>query len=221
MSRIRLLIVDDHEVLRLGLNTLLESEPDIEVVAEAGDAQEALRQTERHRPDVIVMDVRLPGQSGLQACRTIRKRFPDTQVVMLTSYANDAFITEALRSGAAGYVLKQVGGEELIRAVRAASRGEMALDPQTASQVVTRLRELETETEAGAFRELSPREMDVLALVARGMSNKEIGSELNLSDITVRNYVSTILEKLNLNNRIELAVYAVEHNIDEHWRSEN
>jgi two-component system, NarL family, response regulator DevR len=216
MSRIRLLIVDDHEVLRLGLNTLLESEADLEVVAEAGNAEEAIREAERYRPDVVVMDVRLPGRSGLDACKEIRQRFPEIQVVMLTSYTNEDFVDRALRAGAAGYVLKQVGGGELVRAVRAAARGETALDPQTASRVVSRLRELESDAESDAFRDLSPREMDVMRLVAKGKSNKEIGAELNLSDITVRNYVSTMLEKLHLSNRIELAIYAVENNIDEH-----
>ena len=216
MSRIKLLIVDDHEVLRLGLHTLLESESDLDVVAEAGNAEEAVRQAERYRPDVVIMDVRLPGRSGLEACKEIRQRYPEIQVVMLTSYTNEDFVDRALRAGAVGYVLKQVGGEELVRAVRAAARGETALDPQTASRVVSRLRSLETEAEAGAFRDLSPREMDVLALVAKGKSNKETGAELNLSEITVRNYVSTILEKLHLSNRIELAIYAVENNIEDH-----
>lgn len=216
MSRIRLLVVDDHEVVRLGLRTLLEDEAGLEIVAEAGNAEEALRMVERYRPHVVVMDVQLPGRSGLDACRDIRQRFPDVQVVMLTSFANDEFIARALRAGAAGYVLKQVGGDELIRAVRAAARGETALDPQTASRVVSRLKDLEAEVEAGAFRELSPREMDVLALLAQGKSNREIGQALNLSEITVRNYISTILEKLQLNNRIELAIYAVEHHIFDH-----
>ena len=216
MNPIRLLIVDDHEVVRLGLRTLLEEEMDLEIVAEAGNAEEALAMVARYQPAVVVLDVRLPGRSGLEACKDIRQRYPQVQVVMLTSFANDEFITRALRAGAAGYVLKQVGGDELIRAVRAAARGETALDPQTAARVVSRLRSLEAEAEAGAFRELSPREMDVLAWLARGKSNKEIGEVLHLSEITVRNYVSTILEKLHLNNRIELAIYAVENHIFEH-----
>ena len=216
MSKLRLLVVDDHEVVRLGLKTLLEDEPDLEIVAEAGSAEEALAMVERHLPDVVIMDVRLPGRSGLEACREIRKRFSEVQVVMLTSSANDEFVSQALRAGASGYVLKQVGGDELTRAVRAAARGETALDPQTAARVVSRLRQLEAEAELGAFRDLSPREMDVLALLARGKSNKEIGGALNLTEITVRNYVSTILEKLNMNNRIELAIYAVENHIFEH-----
>ncbi len=215
-NRIRLLIVDDHEVVRLGLRTLLADEPDLEVVAEAGTAEEALVQVANHHPDVVVLDIQLPGRSGLEACHDIRRQFPETQVVILTSHGGDSFAEQALRAGAAGYVLKQVGNEELVRAVRAARRGEIALDPKTATKVVARLKDLQTRAESSAFRDLSQRELDVLALVARGESNREIGQAINLSEITVRNYVSNILEKLHLRNRIELATYAVQHRIEEH-----
>jgi len=215
MSRMRILIVDDHEVVRLGLRILLEDQPEMEVVAEAGDANEALREVERHHPHVAVVDIRLPGRSGLDACKEIHRRFPATRVVILTSAADDDFIVEALRAGASGYVLKQVGGEELVRAVQAAARGETALDPQTAARVVTRLRDLETRAEADSLRALSPREKDVLVLVAGGKSNKEIGAALNLSEITVRNYVSNVLDKLGLANRVELATFAVTHHLIE------
>lgn len=215
MSQIRLLIVDDHEVVRLGLRTLLEGEEDLTVVAEAGTAEEALIQTAHHRPDVVVLDIQLPGRSGLDACRDIRKQFPQTQVVMLTSSVNENFALEALRAGAAGYVLKQVGNDELVRAIRAAHNGETALDPKTAARLVVRLNELQKKTEADAFRDLSPREMDVLLLVSRGASNKEIGAELNLSEITARNYVTALMEKLHLRNRVELAAYAIRNHIEE------
>ena len=213
MSRVRILIVDDHEVVRLGLRILFEDQPDIDVVAEAGDAGTALLEADRYRPHVAVVDINLPGRSGLEVCREIRQRFPDTRVVMLTSFADDDFIVAALRAGASGYVLKQVGGGELVRAVQAAARGETALDPQTAARVVARLQELETKAEADALQALSPRERDVLALVAAGKSNKEIGAVLNLSEITVRNYISNMLEKLGLTNRVELAAYAVQHRL--------
>jgi two-component system, NarL family, response regulator DevR len=215
MERIRLLIVDDHAVVRLGLRTLLGDEPDLEVVAEAGSAEEALVQAANHRPDVVVLDIQLPGRSGLEACRDIRRQFPQTQVVILTSHAGEGFAEQALRAGAAGYVLKQVGNDELVRAIRAARRGEMALDPQTSARVLAHLRELESRNEADAFREFSPREMDVLAPLARGKSNAEIGQLLNLSEKTVGNYVSNMLEKLGLHNRIELAAYAFEHHLFE------
>jgi len=215
MSQIRLLIVDDHEVVRLGLRTLLETEPDLRVVAEAGTAEEALVQTANHHPNVVILDIQLPGRSGLDACRDIRQKFPQSQVVMLTSSANENFALEALRAGAAGYVLKQVGGDELVRAVSAAHNGETALDPKTAARLVARLNELQKKTEADAFRDLSQREMEVLNLVARGWSNKEIAQALNLSEITARNYVTNIMEKLHLRNRVELAAYAIRNHIEE------
>ena len=213
MSRIRILIVDDHEVVRLGLRILLEGQSEMEVVAEAGNADEALREVERHRPHVAVVDIHLPGRSGLEACQEIRRRFPDTRVVILTSFADDDFIAEALRVGASGYVLKQVGGDELVRAVQATARGETALDPQTAARVVARLRDLETKAEADVFRNLSVREKEVLRLIAKGRSNKEIGAALSLSEITVRNYISNVLDKLGLANRVELAAFATTHHL--------
>ncbi len=220
MSRIRILIVDDHEVVRLGLRILMEDQPDMEVVAEAGDADQALREVERHRPNVAIVDIRLPGRNGLEVCKEIRQNYPDTRVVILTSQADDDFIVEALRVGASGYVLKQVGGDELIRAVLAASRGETALDPQTAARVVARLSDLESKAEADVFRDLSPRERDVLLLVAEGQSNKEIGAALNLSDNTVRNYISNMLGKLNLSNRVELAAFATSHHLIDSSRND-
>lgn len=216
MERIRLLIVDDHEVVRLGLRTLLSDEPDLDVVAEAGTAEDALLQVAKYSPDVVILDIQLPGRSGLDACRDIRRQFPNTQVVILTSHGGESFAEQALRAGAAGYVLKQVGNDELVRAVRTARRGEIALDPRTAAKVVARLNTLQTQAERNAFHDLSPRELDVLALVAKGESNKEIGLVLNLSEITVRNYVSNLLEKLHLRNRIELATFAVQNRLDEY-----
>ena len=215
MNRIRLLIVDDHEVVRLGLRTLLTDEPDLEVVAEAGTAEEALVQVANHHPDVVILDIQLPGRSGLEACQEIRKKFPETHVVILTSHGGEGFAEQALRTGAAGYVLKQVGNEELVRAIRAAQRGEMALDTRTATQVVTRMKDLQAQSEANAFRNLSPRELDVLAPLARGKTNAEIGQQLHLSEKTVGNYISNIFEKLGLKNRIELAAYAFEHHLFE------
>jgi DNA-binding NarL/FixJ family response regulator len=216
MSQIRILIVDDHALVRLGLRTLLENEADLKVVAEAQDGEEALVQIENHRPDVVVLDIQLPGRSGLEVCRDLLKRFPQTRVIMLTSSVKEGFVLDALRAGAAGYVLKQVGNDELVRAVRAAYRGEMALDPKTSAQIVSRLNVLQKQSEGNAFRDLSRREMEVLALLAQGLSNKEIGEQLNLSEITVRNYLTTIMEKLHLHNRVELAVYAVQNHIEEH-----
>ncbi len=215
MRKTRLLIVDDHEVVRVGLRTLLDAEADMEVVAEASSANEALMQVERYRPDVVIMDVRLKGQSGLEACRLIRQRHPETQVIILTSYLNEEFISHALRVGAAGYLLKEVGSSELVRSIRNAASGKAAFDPHTASRMAARLRRLEMNMEENAFKGLSGREMEVLELVSKGKSNREIAEKLSLSQGTVRNYVSSIMEKLGMRNRIELATYAVKHNISE------
>ena len=219
MTKIRLLIVDDHAVVRLGLRTLLSDEPDLEVVAEAGSAEEALKQIESYHPDIVILDIQLPGRSGIEICREIRDLFPATKVVILTSHAGENFLEQAMRAGASGYVLKQVGNEELIRAIRAAHRGEVALDTRTATQVIKSYLEMGKTVDESSFKDLSPREKEVLALVAEGESNKEIGAKLNLTEITVRNYVSNILNKLQLRNRIELAKYAFVHNLKDHMES--
>jgi two-component system, NarL family, response regulator DevR len=213
MTQTRLLIIDDHEVVRLGLRTLLSDFEDFQVVAEAGSAKEGLAAVERVRPQVAIVDIHLPDRNGLDVCREIKLRFPETRVIILTSSASEEFMMEALQAGAVGYVLKNVGNQELVRAIRAAMDGQTALDPQTTAKMVSRLRSLDSKVETDAFRDLSPREMDVLTLVAEGKSNKEIGIALQLRDITVRNYVSNILDKLNLANRVELARYALVHNL--------
>jgi len=213
------LIVDDHAVVRLGLRTLLSDEPDLEVAAEAGSAEEALKQIEIYHPDIVILDIQLPGRSGIEVCREIREKFPATRVVILTSHAGESFLEQAMRAGASGYVLKQVGNEELIRAIRAAHRGEVALDTRTASQVIRSYLEMGKTVDESSFKDLSLREKEVLALVAEGESNKEIGVKLNLTEITVRNYVSNILNKLQLRNRIELAKFAFVHNLNDHMES--
>ena len=219
MRKIRVLLVDDHEIVRLGLITLINDQPEMEVVGEAGTAAEAVRAVEDLHPDVVLMDVRIPGEGGIDATRQISSRFPETKVVMLTSYADDELVVNAIRAGAVGYVLKQVHTDELLRAIASAARGEAMLDPSTTARLLSRVRESERRTEEDAFRLLSDREMDVIAEVARGKTNAEIAQILNLSQKTVRNYVSTILEKLQRTNRIELATYAVEHHIsDRHGR---
>jgi DNA-binding NarL/FixJ family response regulator len=214
------LLVDDHEVVRLGLMTLIDDQADMEVVGEAGTASEALLAVERLRPDVVLMDIRLPGEGGLEATERITHAFPESKVVILTSFADDGLVVRAIQAGAAGYVLKQVGNEELLRAIQAAARGQAVLDPMTTQRLLARVRETERRAEQDAFRELSAREMEVLAEVARGHTNAEIGRSLYLSEKTVRNYVSTVLDKLHLTNRIELATYAVEHHIFDRLRSE-
>lgn len=212
---LRLLLVDDHQVVRVGLRALLAGESDLAVIGEAGAANEAIALAGRLHPDVVVMDVRLPDQSGIDACRTIRQRWPTIQVLMLTSYADESLVTEAIEAGAAGYVLKQLGGDDLVRAVRAVGNGDAVLDPAVTRQLLARVRRAEQAAHASAFRDLSQRELEVLALVAEGKSNAEIGAVLELSEKTVRNHVSVILEKLDLTNRIEAATYAVRHHIEQ------
>lgn len=213
MKRLRLLLVDDHEVVRIGLRTLLNDEPDMEVVGEASTAADAIRLSTQLQPDVVLLDVRLPDGSGIDACQIIRKN-SECQVLILTSYADDELVMEAINSGAAGYVLKQISIGELLRAIRAVGAGDAVLDPQITVRVLKRVRQLERSSSASAFHDLSEREMQVLMLVAAGKSNAEIGKELHLSPTTVRNHVSTILSKLGLANRIEAAIYAVRNHIE-------
>lgn len=215
-EEVSVLLVDDHEVVRLGLMTLLEDIPWVNIVGEAGSAAEAIAEVDAWRPDVVVMDIRMPGESGIDACREIRQRWPETKVIMLTSYTDDDLIFQALQAGANGYVLKQVGNRPLIDALRAVREGQALLDPGVTQRVIERVRQHEMENQAAAFKDLTARELEVLAEVATGKSNNEIAAALTLSEKTVRNHVSTILSKLGLNNRIEAATYAVRNNIEQH-----
>jgi DNA-binding NarL/FixJ family response regulator len=208
---IKVLIVDDHAVVRLGLRTLLADELDIEVVAEAADAEAAIEQTKKFCPDVVVLDIQMPGMNGIEVCKNLTGLCEKLKIVMLTSHTDEEFIEQAIQAGAAGYVLKQVGNEELTRAIKAVYAGEMAFDTKTTAFLVNRYRKMEVELAENALSSLSQRELEVVKLVAEGQSNKEIGKSLNLSEITVRNYVSKILSKLQLRNRIEIALFAVKN----------
>lgn len=216
MTKQRIVLVDDHEVVRLGLKALLDRHPNFEVVGEAASAREALELVGSLQPAVVVMDIRLPGTSGIEACEEIVQRFPDTKVLMLTSYAEDEMLFSAIRAGASGYVLKQIGGEELVRALEAVGRGEALLDPAVTQRVFQEVRKAVKEEEASAFSHLSQQEKHVLLLVSEGKTNREIAKALFLGEGTVRNYVSSILSKLGVNNRAEAAAYAVEHNLREY-----
>jgi two-component system response regulator DevR len=216
MVKQRVLLVDDHEVVRLGLKSLLERHPQFEVVGEAASAREALEQVANNHPDVVVMDIRLPGTSGIEACEEITSRFPETRVLMLTSYAEDEMLFSAIRAGASGYVLKQIDGEELVHALEAVARGEALLDPAVTQRVFQEVRRAVKEEEASAFVHLSQQEKHVLLLVSEGKTNREIAKALFLGEGTVRNYVSSILSKLGVSNRAEAAAYAVEHNLREY-----
>ncbi len=192
----------------------LDGESDIEVVAEAATAAQAVLQAGEWQPDVVIMDVRLPDRSGLAACQEIRQRWPRIQVLVLTSYADEELVLEAISAGAAGYILKQLDTNELVKLVHAVARGDAVLDPIVTQKLLQRVRRAEHESHEAAFRDLSERELDVLALVAEGKTNAEIAAQLNLSEKTVGNHVSTILSKLNVTNRIEAATYAVRNHIE-------
>ena len=216
MAKQRILLVDDHEVVRLGLKSLLERHPQFDVVGEASSAREAMEIINNTHPDVVVMDIRLPGMSGIEACEEITGRFPETKVIMLTSYAEDEMLFSAIRAGASGYILKQIGGEDLVRALEAVGRGEAMLDPTVTQRVFQEVRRAVKEEEASAFAHLSQQEKHVLLLVSEGKTNREIAKALFLGEGTVRNYVSSILSKLGVNNRAEAAAYAVQHNLREY-----
>ncbi len=216
MDKLRIVLVDDHEVVRLGLRSLLERHSDLVVVGEAGTANEAIRAVENLAPDVVVLDIRLPGRSGVEACAEIKRRWPKTKIVILTSYADDEVLLDAIVAGAEGYVLKQVGSDDLVQALRRVGRGERLLDPRLTKQVFTKLREMRERERAEAFAGLSERELEVLALVTEGKTNREIGKALHLSEKTVRNYVSDILAKLGHTSRAQSAAYAARHRIEEY-----
>jgi two-component system response regulator DevR len=216
IPRQKILLVDDHEVVRLGLKSLLERHPQFEVIGEAASAREALEQVETLKPDVVLMDIRLPGTSGIEACEEIVNKYPASRVIMLTSYAEDEMLFSAIRAGASGYILKQIGSTELIRALESVSRGEALLDPAVTQRVFQEVRRAVKEEEASAFAHLSQQEKHVLLLVSEGKTNREIAKLLFLGEGTVRNYVSSILSKLGVNNRAEAAAYAVEHSLREY-----
>lgn len=215
MSITRVLLVDDHEVVRHGLKSLLEAHKGYEVVDDVGTADAAIQAARDHHPEVILMDIRLPGSSGIEATEKITNELPDTKVIMLTSYAEDEMLFAAIRAGAVGYVLKQVGTDDLLRAIEDAIEGGATLDPALTQRVFSELREAIRERKASAFSELTEQELRVLGQVAQGKTNREIANELFLGEGTVRNYVSNILSKLNLSNRAEAAAYAVRHNLSE------
>ncbi|HKJ26018.1 MAG TPA: response regulator transcription factor [Anaerolineales bacterium] len=213
---LKILLVDDHEVVRLGIKALLSNYPEYEVIAEASNADEAIKTTTEYKPDVIIMDIRLPGKSGIDATKEIMEIEPDTKVIMLTSYAEDDLLFDAINAGAYGYILKQIGSDDLINALEAIGRGEALLDPALTQKVFKRVREASRKATDEAFATLSDQEMRILSLISEGKTNKEIAADIFLSEKTVRNYVSSILSKLSLRTRSEAAAYAVKHSVDDY-----
>jgi two-component system, NarL family, response regulator DevR len=208
---VTLLIVDDHEVVRRGLVALLDRRPGFQVVAEAGTVAEAIEQARRFQPDVVVLDVRLPDGSGIEACREIRADLPNTRVVMLTSYPEEEAVLSAIVAGASGYLLKQIRARDLVAAIETVSRGESLLDPAVTEKVLERIRRIATGNQPDELAGLTAQERKILMLVAEGKTNKEIASEVYLSDKTVKNYVSSILSKLNLERRAQAAAFVAKH----------
>ena len=208
---LRLLVVDDHEIVRGGLVALLDRRAGFEVVAQAGTVAEAVDQARRHQPDIVVMDVRLPDGSGIEACREIRAELPRTRVLMLTSYPDEEAVMSAIIAGASGYLLKQVRARDLVAALETVGRGESLLDPGVTEKVLERVRRMASGGLDDELSALTTQERKILMLVAEGKTNKEIAAEVFLSDKTVKNYVSSILSKLDLERRAQAAAFIAKH----------
>ena len=206
----RVLLCDDHEVVREGLRTLLSRHQDIAVVGEAGTMAEAIEAAAKAKPDVVIMDVRLPDGSGVEACRAIREARPETRVIMLTSYADDEALFASIIAGASGYLLKQTRGQAVVDAIQAVAQGRSLLDPDVTGKVLERVRR-GRDQEDPQLASLTEQERKVLEQLAEGKTNREIGTVLFLSEKTVKNYVSRILDKLGLSRRAEAAAYVAKH----------
>jgi two-component system, NarL family, response regulator DevR len=203
---VRVFLLDDHDIVRRGLAHLFETAGDIDVVGEAGTAEEALSRIPPTRPDVALLDVRLPDGDGVQVCREIRSRHPEIHCLMLTSFSDDEALFDAIMAGASGFILKQVKSEEIVQAVRFVAKGQSLLDPAVTGRVLDRLRNGPEEDERLA--RLSPRERNILELIADGLTNRQISERIHLAEKTVKNYVSNLLTKLGMERRTQAAVYA-------------
>ena len=210
---LRLLVVDDHEVVRQGLVSLLDRKEGFQVVAQAGTAAEAIEAAHRFQPDLVVMDVRLPDGSGIEATREIRAEQPNVRVVILTSYPDEEAVFASIVAGASGYLLKQIRGRDLVNALEAVGRGESLLDPAVTEKVLDRVRRIASGTYTDELAQLTRQEQKILLLIAEGKTNKEIAAEIFLSDKTVKNYVSSILAKLNLQRRSQAAAFVARHRL--------
>lgn len=216
MKPLRILIVDDHDIVRLGLITLFSHVPHFEVVAQASNAQQAIRNALALKPDVIVMDVGLPGKSGIEATREITDRMPGMNVLILTSSSDEQQLFDAICAGAYGYVLKQVESDDLIRAVSAVAQGEGWIDPKLGHSLFKYVRQADQKMTRQLLAPLNRQELRILALLSKGKNNKYIARTLNLSLGTVRNYVTSLMGKLRLSSRVQACLFALEHQIEEH-----
>lgn len=206
-AKLKVMLVDDHEVVRQGLRSLIEDEQDMEVVAEAADGKQAVSLAKIHSPRVIVMDVRMPEGGGVEACREIRDRLPESQVIMLTSFSDDEALFNSIMAGAAGFVLKQIRGPDLIKAIRSVGAGDSLLDPAVTKRVLERLKKAKFDDKDPKLARLSPQEERILDMIADGRTNRQIADTIKLSEKTVKNYVSNILQKLEVARRAEAASY--------------
>ena len=211
----RVMLVDDHEIVRDGLRSLLSQQDDLEVVAEAATAAEAVLRARSYKPDVIIMDLRLPDRSGVAACRDILSELPATSVLMLTSYPDDQAVLDAIMAGASGYLLKQIRSAELLDGVRRVAAGESLLDPKVTATVLQRVRSPHGSDDPRLAR-LTPTELRILEFIADGLTNRQIGEEIHLAEKTIKNYVSSILAKLQVVRRAEAAAYIADRRAREH-----
>ncbi len=206
-TRIRVLLCDDHELVRRGVRALLEADLTIDVVGEASSADEVVELAAELAPDVVVMDVRMPGRSGVEACRDIRAAREETKVLMLTSFTDDEALFTAIMAGASGYLVKNIGGNDFVTDIHKVARGQSLLDPAVTERVLARLRGDLGPTEGETGDDLTRQERRVLNLMAEGLTNRQIGEQINLAEKTVKNYVSNVLSKLSLSRRAEVAAY--------------
>ncbi len=213
-SAIRVLLADDHTALRQGLAQMLDALPDICVVAQAGSGEEALAQAEKHRPDVLLLDIHMPGMDGIEAARRIKRACPETRILILTMYRNETLILRAIHAGASGYLLKEAELADLVQGIRAVAQGDAVLDPAITDKVLRVLQE-DAAAPPAPHEKLSPHEIEIVRLVALGWSNKEIAAHLCLAEKTIRNRLSRIFRKLGLRNRTEVAYYALKHILGE------
>jgi DNA-binding NarL/FixJ family response regulator len=208
---IKVMIADDHKMFRQGLRMLFEMEPDIKIVGEARDGIEAEQLAESLRPDVILMDINMPGLDGMAATRRILKTRPDAAIIILTMFREDEHVFQAIRAGAHGYVLKDADSNEVMKAVRAVAAGESVLDTAMTAKVFNQFKVMSELTEKTNAEGLTERELEILSLIAQGSSNREIGDRLFLSEKTIKNYITSIFQKLQTNDRTQAAVYAIQH----------
>ncbi|HXZ05128.1 MAG TPA: response regulator transcription factor [Ktedonobacteraceae bacterium] len=208
---IRLFVIDDHEMVREGLKAILKAEPDFEIVGDAANSEQAFELIDRLQPDVILLDVRLPGMSGVEICRSVTERYPQMAVIIVTTYTDETLVAQCIQAGARGFIVKDIERFDLKRSIRAVARGEAAIDTKAAVAVLAQLRRTPQGEIAGTSEQLSPQQIVILRMVAQGLSSREIATQLYLSENTVKGYVQEILHRLNVKNRTEAVMVAVKH----------